>query len=460
MFSFVSLFPALFLLWGASPAIAFDEGSDVYNKLLPKTVGILALDTLSQETLGTGFVLAQDATSYYVVTNHHVVKHTETPYPDSFLGEVDVFHPRWENGKLITDLARYRQPGWTVNGRVLGSSVEKDIALIQIAGKPPEGIFAEEGELPSKGNRFFMPTAEASPGERVFSIGNSTQVGGALFGYASGEVRQKTEVGYDAVSAQMILTSLPINPGDSGGPVVNLKGEIVGINSAFAPDSRSVSHSISLKEVKPLLGAWLYSQSLETLTVAQWERDVRKHQVDLSMAELVTYYQKRIGFFGYAQLVAERMGKLMAQQDDQKAGRNNGRENAELWLEKSDTLLDQVAFTAHAKYVAFHNKCRDTPIRFWFRYETSFSGKLDELEWLPKDPKQGFTVDLEPGERAYIRVRGEAQKGKPIPVRSFIVQPKALKGKTKWPRTERIQIGEGLEWAGYKTLPWHAVCER
>src|SRR5262249_9162321 len=116
----------------------------------------------------------------------------------------------------------------------------RDLALIKI-DRIPKDIQA-------------MPVAKiwVTPGQTVYSIGNSQAAGGAsgsLWGYFDGKVRQvghKTlpirghNMAFD-ISARMVETTSPSNPGDSGGPLINEHGELVGVTESFLAMQRQVS---------------------------------------------------------------------------------------------------------------------------------------------------------------------------------------------------------------------------
>jgi tetratricopeptide (TPR) repeat protein len=94
----------------------------------------------------------------------------------------------------------------------------------------------------------------AGPGDVLHSLGNPA-ASGALWVYSSGTVRQVYRrqmryAGGQVVEARVIETQVPINPGDSGGPVVNGRGELVGVNAALRHDAALFSFCIDLSEVR------------------------------------------------------------------------------------------------------------------------------------------------------------------------------------------------------------------
>jgi serine protease Do len=146
---------------------------------------------------GSGFFVSADG---YVVTNNHVVKNAV---------EVEV----------VADA------GATYKARVIGADAKTDLALLKIDGK---------SDFP------FVKLADDKPsiGEWVVAMGNPFGLGGTVTaGIVSAEGRDIGSGPYD----DYIQIDAPVNRGNSGGPTFNLKGEVIGVNTAiFSPSGGSV----------------------------------------------------------------------------------------------------------------------------------------------------------------------------------------------------------------------------
>jgi S1-C subfamily serine protease len=177
-----------------------------------------------------------------VLTNYHVVE--DNP-------RATIFFPEYETGKPIPEKQYYsdRAKRLGIPGKVIAVSKSTDLAIVQI-DKVPEGIKA-------------IPLALASPepGETIHSIGNAGK-SGALWGYVKGTVRQVYKKKWQAAlsetrkitfEAHVIETDSPTNPGDSGGPLLNDKGELVGVTQGGAVNAQLVSYFVELREVRALL---------------------------------------------------------------------------------------------------------------------------------------------------------------------------------------------------------------
>ncbi|HET9404988.1 MAG TPA: DegQ family serine endoprotease [Burkholderiales bacterium] len=139
------------------------------------------------QSLGSGFIISQDG---YILTNAHVVETAE---------EITV---------KLTDKREFK-------AKVIGSDRRTDIALIKI----------ESASLPAV--RFGDPN-RLKVGEWVLAIGSPFGFENTVTaGIVSAKGRSLPQENY----VPFIQTDVAVNPGNSGGPLFNLRGEVVGINS-------------------------------------------------------------------------------------------------------------------------------------------------------------------------------------------------------------------------------------
>jgi len=181
---------------------------------------------------GTGALI--DIKRKLVLTNHHVVKNAHT---------VLVYFPHFRDGVEIKSLSYYLSIP-PIRGKVLVSNPKSDLALVEL-----EFVPADVKEIP-------MAAGSPSPGQQLHSIGNPG-ASGALWVYTNGFVRQvidrKVQYKGQTVDARIIETQSPTNLGDSGGPVVNDKAELVGVVSGYDMIARQQSYFIDITEVRALL---------------------------------------------------------------------------------------------------------------------------------------------------------------------------------------------------------------
>jgi putative serine protease PepD len=138
--------------------------------------------------VGSGWVVKSDGATSLLVTNYHVVQDVV----ERGGNRVEVYH---DNDTVLV-------------GTVILSSPVADLALISVSGQLPV---------------LTMSSAKVSPGQAVLVIGSPLGLGGSV---SSGSV--------SALREDFIQFSAPISPGNSGGPIINLSGEVVGVTEAKA----------------------------------------------------------------------------------------------------------------------------------------------------------------------------------------------------------------------------------
>lgn len=181
-------------------------------------------------SLGSGFVIATDG---LVVTNNHVIK------------DADEIHVVFTDGsKIKVD-------------KVLGRDPKSDLALLKITPKKSKPLTAVA----------FGDSATMRVGDCVIAIGNPFGLGGTVTsGIISAKKRDINAGPYD----EFIQTDASINKGNSGGPLFNLKGEVIGVNTAiisptggsigigFAVPSNTATHIIDqLRDFGETRRGWL-----------------------------------------------------------------------------------------------------------------------------------------------------------------------------------------------------------
>ncbi len=233
--------PTLLLL-ACPAALSAQEatgGAKIYKDAVASTVWVHSTRTAGLAT-GSGTLI--DANRRLVLTNYHVVE--ENP-------RVTIFFPEYRDGRPIPERTYYtdRAKRLGVRGKVVALDKGADLAVIQL-DTTPDGVKA-----------IAVAPRAPEPGELVHSIGNAGK-SGALWGYVNGTVRQVYRKKWEAAlsktkvarfEAQVIETDTPTNPGDSGGPLLNDKGELVGVTQGGELNASLVSFFVDASEVKRLL---------------------------------------------------------------------------------------------------------------------------------------------------------------------------------------------------------------
>ncbi len=121
----------------------------------------------------------------------------------------------------------------------------KDLAVLEVDRLP-----GEVRALPVAG-------AAAAPGAKAYSVGGSGVADALLWRLTVGTVRGRSQRSVERrggpATAMVLETDAPVNPGDSGGPVVNERGHVVGVVAHFQQSQRAVSGNIDAEEVRALL---------------------------------------------------------------------------------------------------------------------------------------------------------------------------------------------------------------
>ena len=159
---------------------------------------------------GSGFIIDKEG---YILTNHHVIENAE---------RITV---------TLTDGRSYR-------GEVVGTDPAIDVALLRITG-------AKDLSEAPLGN-----SDELRVGEWVCAIGNPL---GYVHSVTVGVVSFVGRKLFDASLDDYIQTDAAINFGNSGGPLINTRGEVIGINSAVSSRTNNIGFAVPINQAVTIL---------------------------------------------------------------------------------------------------------------------------------------------------------------------------------------------------------------
>ncbi len=167
--------------------------------------------TFQRQSLGSGVIISPDG---YILTNNHVVK------------DASIIKIRLYGSKEDYD------------AKLVGQDPKIDLALLKIEAKEelPYAVMGDSDAL--------------EVGDWVIAIGNPF---GLSHTVTKGIVSAKGRVIGSGPYDDFIQTDAPINFGNSGGPLFNLKGEIVGINTAIISGGQGIGFAIPINMAKSLL---------------------------------------------------------------------------------------------------------------------------------------------------------------------------------------------------------------
>lgn len=195
---------------------------------------------------GSGIIVGDNDDELLIATNNHVVEDATT-LSVCFIGD-DVANAETEtvnagdNGDLNVEDA--------VSAKIKGTDADNDLAVVAVKKTDiPEDTLSQI-KIAQIGS-----SDDLVVGQQVVAIGNALGYGQSVTsGWVSALNRTiSTEDGTE--STGLIQTDAAINPGNSGGALLNMKGELIGINSAKYADSsvEGMGYAIPISKAKPIL---------------------------------------------------------------------------------------------------------------------------------------------------------------------------------------------------------------
>lgn len=188
---------------------------DLYIKLYPATTS--SANSGSFSASGTGFALTNNG---YIVTNYHVID------------EASSIVVKGVNGDFST----------SYNARVIVSDKNNDLAIIQI----DDDAFTSITNIP-----YIMKSTTSDVGESVFVLGFPLRATmGDEIKLTDGIISAKTGFQGDITSYQI---SAPVQPGNSGGPLFDKSGNLIGVVNAKHTGAENASYAIKISYLKNLI---------------------------------------------------------------------------------------------------------------------------------------------------------------------------------------------------------------
>ncbi|WP_447860126.1 S1C family serine protease [Nitrospira calida] len=227
--------------WAGSAFPAELTPREIYEQRSPAVVMVMGHSSEGRRgSGGTGSIIRQDG---LVLTNAHVVleEGTGKPYP-----RLTVYlKPDRVTGDPRVDLSR------GVKARVVAVSQPLDLAVLQLEGTTRPLPVLELGD--SEGTKI---------GDRVVAIGHPEQ--GGLWTLTTGTISAEFENFQGTPGKSVFQTETGLNRGNSGGPLLDASGRMIGVNTAIArvaPDGLPIT-SISFSLKSSVAKRWLREQGV------------------------------------------------------------------------------------------------------------------------------------------------------------------------------------------------------
>ncbi len=197
---------------------------DIVKKVSPSVVGVSTLTSTGTAT-GTGIIMSEDG---YIITNAHVIENAKSVsilLPDSY-----------------SDESKTDSKDLTVDAEIIGQDKQTDIAVLKIN---KTGLTKAE----------FGKSSELQAGELAIVIGNPLgfELANSVTSGIISAVNRSITV--DDRVMNTIQTDAAINGGNSGGPLINAYGQVVGITSVRVSASvgDGLSFAIPIDEAIPIV---------------------------------------------------------------------------------------------------------------------------------------------------------------------------------------------------------------
>lgn len=247
------LIPASLFLFSTTPAFSQESLPELVRRVKPAVVAIATYDSQGEMLMtGSGFFLRPGQ----VVTNLHVIRGAQRCEVKTLDGKGKVFPVA---GTLAVD-------------------EEGDLALLSVempADRPRASELA--GALPDEG-------------EQIVVIGNPLKLEGSVTDGIVSAVREVPNVG------KIIQITAPISHGNSGSPVFNMKGQVVGVVTVKVANGQNINLAIGAARVEQLRTGQL--RSLATIPAKERLGDVAESSYRTGLDSLwLGNYDNAIGYF-------------------------------------------------------------------------------------------------------------------------------------------------------------------
>ena len=224
------------------------EAVDVIEKATSNVVGISKVknvgssiflkDSTSKLGLGTGVVVTDNG---YILTNAHV------------------------SGEKYSTCYVTLESGETFTGNVVWSDVNIDLSILKISCKNMK--YAVLGD-----------SDNIRVGEKVYAIGNPigfeferTVTSGIISAVnRTIKIEEDEDVSY---MSNLIQTDATINLGNSGGPLINIDGEVIGINTIKISSAEGIGFAVPINVVKPIIESFIQTGTFEQATLGIYAYD-------------------------------------------------------------------------------------------------------------------------------------------------------------------------------------------
>ena len=224
---------------------------------------------------GSGIIVGDNDDELLIATNNHVVDGATT-LSVCFIGD-DVANAETEtvnagdNGDLNVEDA--------ASAKIKGTDADNDLAVVAVKKSDIPEDTLNQIKIAQIGS-----SDDLAVGQQVVAIGNALGYGQSVTSGWISALNRTISTDDGTNSTGLIQTDAAINPGNSGGALLNMKGELIGINSAKYADSavEGMGYAIPISKAKPILEELMNRETREKVDSS------KKGYLGVSLASLTT----------------------------------------------------------------------------------------------------------------------------------------------------------------------------
>ena len=224
---------------------------------------------------GSGIIVGDNDDELLIATNNHGVDGATT-LSVCFIGD-DVANAETEtvnagdNGDLNVEDA--------VSAKIKGTDADNDLAVVAVKKSDIPEDTLNQIKIAQIGS-----SDDLAVGQQVVAIGNALGYGQSVTSGWISALNRTISTDDGTNSTGLIQTDAAINPGNSGGALLNMKGELIGINSAKYADSavEGMGYAIPISKAKPILEELMNRETREKVDSS------KKGYLGVSLASLTT----------------------------------------------------------------------------------------------------------------------------------------------------------------------------
>lgn len=222
----------------------------ITNKSITEVRTMFGTYQQDNSSSGSGIIIGENETELLIVTNYHVVAGSNE------LSVVFSYDENSENPSLVS-------------AKLKGYDEDKDLAVIAVSSDDITNDMRAQIKIATIGD-----SSSLQLGQQVVAIGNALGYGQSVTQGIISALNREVSVQADSgrtITNRLIQTDAAINPGNSGGALLNMKGELVGINSVKVAVSsvEGMGYAIPISDVQSIIEDLMLQQARDVVDEEQ-----------------------------------------------------------------------------------------------------------------------------------------------------------------------------------------------